>query len=133
MLRSARALLSMMRVGGRVRQSFDRWLWQALITVVAVAFFIAAAAFGLLAAYRELILIYQPIEAAILMALALTLLGLLSLGSLQLMRPRREAGDFVSRVEGNPIQATVSGAIRQIGPFPLVLIAFAGGILAGRR
>ena len=133
MLRSALALLSMLQVGGRVRQSFYRLLWQASVIAVAALLFIAAAALALLTVYRELASIYQPAEAAILMALALTLLGLLSLGSLQLMRPRREAKDFVSRVEGNPIQATVRGALRQIGPFPLVLIAFAGGVLVGRR
>jgi hypothetical protein len=130
MFRSALALISMLQVGGRVRQSFDRLLWQVSVIAVAALLFVAAAAFALLAVYRELAPVYPPAGAAILMALALTLLGLLSLGSLQLMRPRREARDFVSRVEGNPIQAT---AVRQIGPFPLVLIAFAGGVLAGRR
>jgi hypothetical protein len=133
MLRSALELLSMLQIGGRVRQSFDRLLWQASVIAVAALLFIAAAAFALLTLYRELASIYPPAEAAILMAIALTLLGLLSLGSLQLRRPRREARDFVSQVEGNPTQATVRSAVRQIGPFPLVLIAFAGGVLAGRR
>ena len=50
MLRSALALLSMLQVGGRFRQSFDRLLQQALIVLVAVAFIVAAAAFGVLAA-----------------------------------------------------------------------------------
>jgi hypothetical protein len=133
MLRSALALLSMLQVGGRIRQSFDRLLWQSLIIAVAALLFVAAAVFALLAVYRELASVYQPAETAVLMALALTLLGLLSLGSLQLLRSRREAVNFVSRVDGNPIQATLSGAVRQIGPLSLVLIAFVGGILAGRR
>ena len=127
MLRSALGLLSMLQIGGRVRQSFDRLLWQALITAVALVFFIAAAAFGLLASYRELLTIYPPPEAPLLMALALLLLGLLALGALQLIARSRET--TLSPAVRNPIDATVS----QIGPFPLVLIAFAGGVLAGRR
>lgn len=117
----------MLQIGGRVRQSFDRLLWQALITAVALVFFIAAAAFGLLASYRELLTIYPPPEAPLLMALALLLLGLLALGALQLIARSRET--TLSPAVRNPIDATVS----QIGPFPLVLIAFAGGVLAGRR
>jgi hypothetical protein len=70
MLRSALALLSMLQLGGRVRQSFDRLLWQASVIAVAGLLFI-------LAVYRELASMYQPAEAATLMALALTLLGLL--------------------------------------------------------
>ena len=66
MLRSALALLSTLQVGGRVRQSFDRWLRQALIVVVAAAFIVAAAVFVVLAAYRELVTIYPPPEAALL-------------------------------------------------------------------
>ena len=86
MLRSALALLSMLQVGGRFRQSFDRLLQQALIVAVAVVFFIAAATFGLLAVYRELVSIYQPPEAAVIMALTLLFLGLLALGLLALKR-----------------------------------------------
>jgi hypothetical protein len=131
MLRSALKLLSMLQVGGRVRQFFDRLLRQALLVAVAVAFIVAAAAFAVLAAYRELLTIYPPTETALLMALALLLLGLLALGALQLIAPKRETTrDVISPAEGrNPIGATMS----QIGPFPLVLIAFAGGVLAGRR
>ena len=74
MLRSALGLLSMLQVGGRVRQSLDRLLRQGLIIAVAIVFLIAAAAFGLLAAYRELQTIYPPPEAALLMALTVVLL-----------------------------------------------------------
>jgi hypothetical protein len=52
MFSSALALLSMLQVGSRVKESFDRLRWQALIIAVAVLFCIAAVAFGLLAAYR---------------------------------------------------------------------------------
>ncbi|MGA7374648.1 MAG: hypothetical protein WBE89_14255 [Methyloceanibacter sp.] len=135
MLRSALALLSTLQVGGRVKQSFDRLLRQALIVVIAAAFIVAAAVLGLLAAYRELVTIYPPPEAALLMALLLLLLGLLALAVLPLIvpsvKPRR---NFVA-----PRQAIVTTnggmrqAVRYIGPFPLVLIAFAAGVLASRR
>lgn len=135
MLRSALALLSMLRIGDHVRQSFDRLLKQALIVVVAVAFIVAAAAFGVLAAYRERVTIYPLPEAALLMAVALLLLALLALAALPLIAPKRKT----TRNLVSPGRAIVTmdggmrNAVRQIGPFPLVLIAFAGGVLAGRR
>jgi hypothetical protein len=132
MLRSALALLSMLQVGARFRQSFDRLLQRALIVAVAVAFFIAAAAFGPLAVYRELVSIYQPPEAAVIMALTLLFLGLLALGLLALKR--KPARNPISPGRAlNPLDGGMRNAVRQIGSFPLVLIAFAGGVLAGRR
>jgi uncharacterized membrane protein YoaK (UPF0700 family) len=135
MLRSALVLLSMLQVGGRVRQSFDRVFRQAFITAVAVVFFTAAAVFGLVAAYRELLTIYSSPEAALLMALALLLLALLALGFVQLMAPKRPKVQTLVSATGDPnqIQAAMSETVRQIGPLPLVLIAFAGGVLAGPR
>ena len=127
MLRSALGLLSMLQIGGRVRQSLDRLLRQALITAVAIVFLIAAAAFGLLASYRELL---DNLSAAG---------GRASngprtpatrpIGAWGLAAHCPESRTTLSPAVRNPIDATVS----QIGPFPLVLIAFAGGVLAGRR
>jgi len=135
MLRSALALLSMLGLGGHVRQSFDRLLKQALIVVVAVAFIVAAAAFGILAAYRELVTIYPLPQAALLMALALLLLAFLALAVLLLIDPKRTTTrNLVSPGRSlNPIGGGMRNAVTQIGPFPLVLIAFATGVLAGRR
>ena len=117
------------KVGGRIRQFFDRSLWQALIIAVAVLFFVAAAAFGLLAAYRELVSIYHPPEAALVIALALLFLGPLVFGLLAQKRtPRRKLTS-----PGRSLEGGMRNAVAQIGPFPLVLIAFAGGVLAGRR
>jgi hypothetical protein len=135
MLRSALALLSTLQVGGRVRQSFDRLLRQALIVVVAGAFIVAAAVLGVLAAYRELVTIYPRPEAALLMALLLLLLGLLALAVLSLIGPRlKPRRNFAAPRQ---VIVTTNGGVRQavryIGPFPLVLIAFAAGVLAGRR
>jgi hypothetical protein len=80
----------MLRIGGHVRQSFDRLLKQALIVAVAVSFIVAAAAFGVLAAYRELVTIYPLPEAALLMAAALLLLALLARAALPLIVPQRK-------------------------------------------
>jgi hypothetical protein len=88
MLRSALALLSTLQAGGRVRKFFVRWLRQAFIIVVAVAFIVAAAVLGLLAVYRELVTIYPPPEAALLMALVLLLLGFLALAVSPLIAPK---------------------------------------------
>jgi hypothetical protein len=132
MLRSALALLSTLQVGGRFRQSFDRLLQEALIVAVAVVFLIAAAAFGLLAAYRELLSIYPPPEAGVVMALTLLFLGLLIFGLLALKRKPTRSPISPGQVL-NPIDRSMRNALRQIGPFPLVLIAFVAGILAGRR
>jgi hypothetical protein len=135
MLRAALALLSTLQLGGQLRQSFERSLQQALIVAVAVGFLIAAAAFGLLAAYRQLVSIYQPPEAAVLMALPLLFLGFLALGALPLVaRKRKSTRNLISPGGAlNPIDEGMRNAVRQIGPFSLVLIAFAGGVLAGRR
>ena len=118
-----------------MRQSFDRLLKQALIVVVAVAFIVAAAAFGILAAYRELVTIYPLPQAALLMALALLLLAFLALAVLLLIAPKRKTTrNLVSPGRSlNPIGGGMRNAVTQIGPFPLVLIAFATGVLAGRR
>jgi hypothetical protein len=134
MLRAALALLSTLQLGGQLRQSFERSLQQALIVAVAVGFLIAAA-FGLLAAYRELVSIYQPPEAAVLMALPLLFLGFLALGALPLVARKRKSTRNLISPGGtlNPIDEGMRNAVRQIGPFSLVLIAFAGGVLAGRR
>jgi ABC-type multidrug transport system fused ATPase/permease subunit len=133
MLRSARALLSTLQVGGRVRQSFDRLLRQALFVVVAAAFIVAAAVLGLIAAYRELMTIYPPPKAALLMALVLLLLGVLVLAISPLIARKRKTTRRAPRRALSPIDGGMRKAVRQIGPLPLVLIAFAGGVLAGRR
>ena len=110
-------------------------LRQALIVVVAAAFIVAAAVFGLLAAYRELVTIYSPPEAALLLAFLLLLLGLLALAVSPLIVPSvKPRGNFAApRQALGPIEAGKRNVVRQIGPFPLVLIAFAAGVLAGRR
>ena len=70
MLRAALALLSTLQIGARISNLFQRSLRQAVVIAVAAALLIAAAVFGLLAAYHMLVSIYQfsPVEAAAIMA-----------------------------------------------------------------
>jgi len=75
MLRSALALLSSLQIGLRIKESVERSLRQAIVIAVAVIVLIAAASFGLLAAYHALVLSYgfTPPEAAGILAAALAL------------------------------------------------------------
>jgi small-conductance mechanosensitive channel len=139
MLRAALALLSTLGVGARIRGSFERSLRQAVVTAFAVVLLVAAAVFGLVAAYHALVSIYQfdATEAAAIMAAALLLVGLLVLAIVPLVgrqlkhiapAPLISTGDATGMIDQG-----VGKAIQQIGPVPLLAIAFIAGILAGRR
>jgi hypothetical protein len=139
MLRTALALLSTVQIGARIKEAFERSLRQAVVIAVALVFLIAAAAFGLLTGYQALVSKYQfsAVEAAGMIAAALLLIGLLVLATVPLFgkRPKRPSG--------GPLAATGEGvglvdhglgkAVREIGPLPLLIIAFFAGLLAGRR
>jgi hypothetical protein len=70
MLRAALALLSTLQIGARIKESLERSLRQALVVAVAAVLLVAAAVFGLLAAYHALVSLYQfsALEAAAIMA-----------------------------------------------------------------
>ncbi len=139
MLRSALALLSSLRMGVRIKQSFERALRQAVVIGVALVFLTAAAVFGLLAAYHALVSIYQfrALEAAAIMAACLLLVGLMVLVIVPLI------GRQAKRATHSPLVATGEGTglvdqglgkvIQQIGPVPLIALAFVVGLLASRR
>jgi predicted Co/Zn/Cd cation transporter (cation efflux family) len=139
MLHAALALLSTLQVGARIRKSFERSLRQAVVIAVAVALLIAAAIFGLLAAYHALVSVYQfdAVQAATIMAAGLLLVGLIALAIAPLIgrQPKRASpSPFVSADEGpNLVDQGLGKAMQQIGPVPLIAIAFIAGILAGRR
>jgi predicted Co/Zn/Cd cation transporter (cation efflux family) len=139
MLRAALALLSTLQVGARIRKSFERSLRQAVVIAVAVALLIAAAIFGLVAAYHALVSVYQfdAVQAATIMAAGLMLVGLIVLAIVPLIgrQPKRaHPSPFVSADEGpNLVDQGLGKAMQQIGPVPLIAIAFIAGILAGRR
>ena len=139
MLRSALALLSFLQVGLRIRQSIERSLRQAVVIVVALVVLIAAAAFGLLAAYHALVLShgFTQTGAAGIIAASLAALGVLILATLPLFARRRkpEAPSLTAAAgEGaGMIDQGVGKAMQQAGPVTLLALAFIAGILAGRR
>src|SRR5262249_55776500 len=139
MLRTALGLLSTLQVGARIRNSFERSLRQAMVIALAALLLVAATVFGLVAAYHALVSVYHfdPAEAAAIMAAGLLLAGLIVLAIVPLVRrpPERAApppvvspGDAAGMVDQG-----VGMAMQQIGPVPLLAIAFIAGILAGRR
>ena len=69
MLRAALALLSTLQIGARIKESLERSLRQAIVIAVAAVLLVAAAVFGLLAAYHALVSLYQfsALEAAAIM------------------------------------------------------------------
>ena len=139
MPRSALALLSSLQVGLRIKESIERSLRQAIVIAVAVVVLIAAAAFGLVAAYQVLILSYgfTPVEAAGIVAAALALLGFLILATLPLFARKRKApapSMMASAGEGvGMLDQGVGKAMQQVGPVGLLAIAFIAGVLLSRR
>ena len=130
MLRAALALLSTLQVGARIRESLDRSLRQAVVIALAVVLLIAAAVFGLVAAYHALVSIYQfdATEAAAIMAAGLLLVGLSVLAIVPLIgrQPKQIAptplistGDATDMIDQG-----FGKAMQQIGPLPLLAIAF---------
>jgi len=139
MLRSALALLSSLQIGLRVKESVERSLRQAAVVAVATAVMIAAAVFGLVAAYHALILSYgfTPAAAAGIIAAALALLGMLILATLPLfMRERKAQAPRMQAVASEGVgmlDQSVGKAMQQVGPVGLLAIAFIAGVLLSRR
>lgn len=139
MLRAALALLSTLQIGARLRESLERCLRQAVVIAVAVVLLIAAAAFGLLAAYQALVshYLFSPTQAAAIMAGSLLLVGLIVLAIVPLVgkQPKRaKPGPLAATGEGvSLVNQGLGKAVQQIGPLPLLAIAFLAGLFAGRR
>ena len=140
MLRAAMALLSTLQIGARIKESLERSLRQAAVIAVAVVFLVAAAVFGLIAAYHALVSIYQfdAAEAAAIMAGVLLLVGLIVIAIALSMGhgPKRptQASPFVSGPDPTAmLDQGVGKAMQQVGPVPLLAIAIIAGLLFGRR
>jgi hypothetical protein len=138
MLRSALALLSSLQIGVRIKESVERSLRQAIVIGVAAVVLIAAAAFGLVAAYHALIAGgFTPAEAAAIVAASLALLGVLILATLPLFGRRRKAPPpSIPAAMGEGaglIDQSVGRAMQQIGPVGILAIAFLAGVLLSRR
>jgi hypothetical protein len=139
MLRTAVALLSSLQIGLRIKGAIERSLRQAVVIAVAVVVLIAAASFGLLAAYHALVSLFgfTPLQASGIVAAVLTLLGLLILATLPLFtrKPKwQEPSLMASAGEGmGAVGQGVGKAMQQVGPGTLLAIAFIAGVLASRR
>jgi hypothetical protein len=139
MLRAALALLSSLQIGSRLKQSFERSLRQALVIAVAVAVLLAAAGFGLLAAYHALVSIYgfDAIGAAGILAAALALLGFIILACVPLFgRKTRAAPPSAAEATAEGVglvDQSLGKAMQQVGPVTLLLVAFLAGVLASRK
>ena len=105
MLRAALALLSTLQVGAHIKELCKRYLRQAVVIAVAAGLLIAAAVFGLLAAYHALVSIYQfsALQAAEIMAACLLLVGLMVLVIVPLI------GRQAKRANPSPLVATGEG------------------------
>ena len=139
MLRLALSLLSSLQIGARLKQSFEHSLRLAAVVAVAIVILLAAAGFGLLAAYQALISLYQfnSVEAAGIIAAALAMLGVLVLASVELLgrKPRRAPPTVLTTTEGNMglVDQGLGKAMQQVGPVTLLVIAFLAGVLASRK
>jgi hypothetical protein len=135
----ALSLFTSLQAGARIKQSFERSLRQAAIAAVAAVVLVAAAAFGLIAAYHTLIAVYGFSQAAAagIIAGVLALLGIVIL--LLLRAPthkveRELPQTFESAGQGlGLVDQGLGKAMQQTGPLTFLALAFVAGILAARR
>jgi hypothetical protein len=143
MLRGLLGLLSTAQLGARLKISAERLFRQAATLSVAAAIFLAALVFGLIAAYQALVVSFDfsPLEASTIMALTLLLLSILVAAAIPLMNspPRRRAMvaprpevEYLTQGVGYVDQG-VGAVMQQMGPLPLLSLAFVAGLLASRR
>lgn len=139
MLRSALALLSSLQIGARIKETLTRTLRQAVVATLGVVVLIAAAVFGLVAAYHALILSYgfTPTESAAIVAGALALLGVLILAMLPLLGRAGRAKPVSMQAAASEgaalVDQSVGRVMQQIGPVGMLAIAFLAGVLISRR
>jgi len=140
MLRAAMALLSTLQIGARIKDSIERALRQAVVVAIAAVIILAAVTFGLIAAYHALISVYEfsAAEAAAIMAACLLVLGVIVLAIASTVGREPAKHPRSSPVAGlgegeNLVDQGVGKAMQQIGPVPLLAIAFLAGLFAGRR
>lgn len=143
MLRGLLGLLSTAQLGARLKISAERLFRQVAILSVAALIFIAALVFGLIAAYQGLVLSFgfSELEAAAIMALILLLLSIFVSAMVPLLKsppsrravvPQRPEVEYVTQGLGY-VDQSVGAVMQQMGPLPLLGIAFVAGLLASRR
>ena len=138
MLQQSLSLFSYLQIGRRLKEAAATALKQAAAVAAAGIVLLAAATFGLVAAYHGLVAYgFSSFEAAGLVAASLAAIALLIL----VVAPfamRKSEPDLPSTVpavsEGaRVVQQGLGKAMQQVGPLTFLAIAFAGGLLAGRR
>lgn len=137
MLRLVLSLISSLQVGARVQEVVERSVRRTVVIAVAIVILLFALGFGLVAAYYALLLQdLTPLEASGIVAAVLAFLGVLVLLLLPVLtKPKRREPDMVNA----PAEAlamvdqSLGKTMKQVGPLTLLAIAFAAGLLAGRR
>lgn len=137
MLRLVLSLISSLQIGARVQEVVKRSVRQVVFIAIAAIILLFALGFGLVAAYQALLLYdFSPLEASGIVAAVLAFLGVLILLLLPVLtKPRRKEPDLVTApAEGLAIiDQGLNKTMQQVGPLTLLAIAFAVGLLAGRR
>jgi hypothetical protein len=137
MIRLVLSLISSLQIGARVQQVVKRSVRQVVFIAIAAIILLFALGFGLVAAYQALLLYdFAPLEASGIVAAVLAFLGILILLLLPVLtKPRRKEPDLVTApAEGLAIiDQSLNKTMQQVGPLTLLAIAFAVGLLAGRR
>lgn len=137
MLRLVLSLISSLQIGARVQEVVQRSVRRTVVIAIAVVILLFALGFGLVAAYHALLLYdLSPLEASGIVAAVLAFLGVLILLLLPVLsKPKRKEPDLVDvPAEGLAmIDQSLGKTMKQVGPLTLLAIAFAVGLLAGRR
>lgn len=106
--------------------------------VLAGVLLLAAAGFGLFSAYQALVALYRftPVEVAGSMTAVLLAFGLLVLAIIPILgkKPRARQSVILTRSgQGMDLMGRGVGSVMRVGPVTVLVIAFAAGLLAGRR
>ena len=125
-------------IKSRIKSAVATLLRKAILIATAIVVLLFAVAFGLVAAYQALIDVggFTPIEAAGIVGGFLVGLGFLVLAVLPLVAKTNRAEPELISAPGKGLAIVDKGlakATGQIGALPVLAIAFAVGLLAGRR
>ena len=140
MLRSALAIVSSLRLGMGIKETFERKVRSALVITVAGVLLFVAAMWGLVTAHFALLDAgFSAVVASAIVAAALFLASMLTLAALPLVaRPHRSRLVRAVDKEGpagavHVMDEQVGRMIQQVGPLGILATAFAIGLVAGRR
>jgi hypothetical protein len=132
------SFLTTFRFGARLKRIVESTIRKAIVVAVAAVVLLAAVGFGLALAYNALCSIYgfSEIAAAGIVAGVLVMIGLVALATLPLIGPKADRRPVLAVAKRESAAAVDSGlrnTMHQLGPMTVVVIAFAAGLLLGRR